>query len=257
MALQESLSFSAFNASSLVFLTTKDLANIQTVDTTTRASCELSFAWSECTERECSYLEVARYLYQQAHRHEVMRSRALLKGVVLAKEAKVSLSSADVALRLQRSILMCQSVAQRHRENGGRVARVLISKFQVALPIASQKPSAFSLGVEGPGGCKGELRLSLGLDDDATNLSISAMHSRTAILQRFVGAPLEPAGIIIDIYSASTSMDLGCRNMLLKVDNMPCKVDDAWVNTSCATSQDLDDGVPCVLCVREAPSGKA
>mmetsp|Transcript_50984 Transcript_50984/g.110614 ORF Transcript_50984/g.110614 Transcript_50984/m.110614 type:complete len:272 (+) Transcript_50984:44-859(+) len=262
------MSLLPFPLNSLVFLESKELADLQAVNDETLKSSEISFAWRQCNERECSLLVVSSHLYDRACRHEVLRCRALLKDVVpvkgmgqatglralkagLGQGTGLKLTSAAETGKLREALALCHGVASEHRAAGGRVARVLIGHFDVAGPAsADQKPCSFALGVEGPGGCKGELRISLGIQE--SQLFVSALHSRTATLQRIAGGCLQPASIILDVFSASTECDLGCRNMSVTVDSLPRLGDSAWVKPSSDSGKDLASPILCALCVRES-----
>jgi len=241
------------NFDSLAFFNSQELARLDCLNRETRNSSDLSFAWRLWDSRH-SCMAFSPYLYL-SHRHEIMRCRSLLRDAVAVagstRGTRVTLSSIDETRRLHAALQMAHSVAEEHRAAGGRVARVLVGKFQVT--PSSSGTCAFALGIQGPGGCKGELRISLELEDE-TILCVSALHSRTATLQRFVGDSFEPATSLLDVYSASVDINFGCRNMSLKVDSKPRKAFDSWMETSDASGKKLADEVLCVLCIRESPA---
>mmetsp|Transcript_1186 Transcript_1186/g.2905 ORF Transcript_1186/g.2905 Transcript_1186/m.2905 type:complete len:251 (-) Transcript_1186:140-892(-) len=242
-----------FSWNSLIFLDTHELAQLEAVSDSIRRSSGFGFAWRLCDAREHPQWSVSQHLYEVAQRHELVKCRALLKNTFLAKGLQVDLTSVVQARLLQEALRKCRLVAEEHRTSGGRIARVLVGKFRIGPPSSAQ-PCAFALGVEGPGGCKGELRISLALEDMGSRLVVSALHSRAATLQKFAGGFLKPAEIKLDLCSVSVLGDFGVRDMLLKVDGLPSPPKDSWFSTCRMSSGDLSDGILCVLSVRDSPT---
>jgi len=163
----------------------------------------------------------------------------------------------EVTKRLCNALRESHSVAEKHVAQGGRVARVLVGRFHVARlpgPEELMGGAAFCLGIVGPGGSKGELRISLGLQKDGDGFYISAHHSRAATLRRIGGWRMTTEHILVDITSVSLNMDLQCREVAVPVDGQTYTATGGTVSSlSSSAWEDSKETqeLLCVLCIRE------
>eukprot|EP00448_Togula_jolla_P032292 CAMPEP_0170625630 /NCGR_PEP_ID=MMETSP0224-20130122/30866_1 /TAXON_ID=285029 /ORGANISM="Togula jolla, Strain CCCM 725" /LENGTH=194 /DNA_ID=CAMNT_0010952227 /DNA_START=122 /DNA_END=707 /DNA_ORIENTATION=- len=193
-----------------------------------------------------------------------MSCSALMKESVHSKgmvEAGLTVRSIAEANQLREALRSCHELAKEQAFiNGGEAASVLVGKFpnifstqRTALSRVN-KPCAFHLGDEGSDKCQGEFRLGLGLAvlDEERVLTVSAFHSNPEALQRTNGSFIKPTTVMVDIYSANVAVQIGCRNMLAKVDSLPRKAPNSWV----LLSEDLVDEFLCVICIRSSSAAR-
>mmetsp|Transcript_43105 Transcript_43105/g.93899 ORF Transcript_43105/g.93899 Transcript_43105/m.93899 type:complete len:272 (-) Transcript_43105:133-948(-) len=219
--------------------------------------------WKQCIEHK-SVARASAKLYGPNHRQALMECMGALQHATLANNTELFLETREEVDLLLEALQTSRRTATAHMQSGVRVARTLVGYFNVAQAAAGSAetpPTAFSLGIKGPGGRKGELNISMALQDNpetqGSGLTISATHSRAAALKRIGGSRFVEASIAIDVCLAGSHHAVGTlmgNSTQIVVNGIPKNVrSDTMASVSeVSLGQGKSRGTLCVLCIREA-----